>query len=469
MDHSHYVCSNSMINSEPFMERSLNSLLATTKEEAKLGLKQVLQVAITSPKRHEKSFLDVHPVVVVDEEKNQKMFSSSLPCKYQIFTKVEKENNNSMTCIHTTTTTTTSTTTTTTTLDGNIPCQIILMDFDGCLETECGNKGLIGRLFSKLKEQMVVNCKKRNRSFEMRFDFIDSIGEHGVYGKSNNQLHLPHDVKISYHHHCILVSDYNNRRIQIFDLYNRQFKATIPTPSKHPMYLCIEENHDGHNNDALLFGSNGDSGVYKFHLRQLLCKAFLGQLDRTEMKKEYIWKTDFDTPQAIAVKYGTQYYRNEIFVCNGTNITILNSIFGYAIDSIHLENRVYGLSFTNENDLIVSEALLAHRIGIMRKDQDGRWQLMKTIGDTSGEELGTFNCPYSLEFDRISGNIIVCDAQNHRIQIFSQNGEFLKCLSGFMHDGDCQQFYHPSGMCLNEMTGELLVCDEGNHRVLIFK
>ncbi|KAG2378664.1 hypothetical protein C9374_008303 [Naegleria lovaniensis] len=344
-------------------------------------------------------------------------------------------------------------------------CTIILINFDLCLET-CNNSH-VGKLFSKLKEQMLVNCKKRNRSFEMRFDLTYSIGEYGVYGKSQNQLHLPHDVKISYNHHCILVADYNNRRIQVFDLYSRQFKATIPTPSKYPMYLCVEENHDGNQNDALIFGSNGDNSVYKFELRPLLCKAYLGQVERDELKKEYIWKTDFDTPQAIAVKYGSQYCRNEIFVCNGTNITILSSIFGYAIDSIQLSNRVYGVGFTNKNDLIVSEALLSHRIVIMRKDQDGKWQTMTTIGDRVGEELGAFNCPYSLIFDRVSHKIIVCDSQNHRIQIFTQDGELVKCWGSTEQHDD--QIYHPSGMCLNEMTGELLVCDEGNHRVLIFK
>jgi len=84
----------------------------------------------------------------------------------------------------------------------------------------------------------------------------------------------------------------------------------------------------------------------------------------------------------------------------------------------------------------------------------GRW----------GIGIGCFINPSGIAVD-LKGRILVADNGNHRIQIFSSNGEFIKEFGGL--GSKPMQFKHPSGIAVNSKN-EILVADTDNHRIQIF-
>lgn len=126
---------------------------------------------------------------------------------------------------------------------------------------------LIEKLIQKMR-----TVKRRAQPFSMNFELVHTFGRFGVYGTDSHLFHCPFDVKISYSHSCILISDTRNSRIMVFDLHTKEFRTSIPSPSKYPLFLCVEENYDGKNNDALIFGCE-NFGVYKYDLNELLEKS----------------------------------------------------------------------------------------------------------------------------------------------------------------------------------------------------
>ena len=81
-----------------------------------------------------------------------------------------------------------------------------------------------------------------------------------------------------------------------------------------------------------------------------------------------------------------------------------------------------------------------------------------------GNENGQFGIPYRATINS-KGNILICDWNNDRIQIFDSKGKFISTFgsTGFENG----QFSHPTGITVNS-KGEILVCDRDNHRIQIF-
>ena len=61
--------------------------------------------------------------------------------------------------------------------------------------------------------------------------------------------------------------------------------------------------------------------------------------------------------------------------------------------------------------------------------------------------------------------ILVTEWNNHRVQVFSKEGQFLHC---FGSKGNSEgHFVNPSGIAIAQ-TGHVIVCDAGNSCVQIF-
>ena len=65
----------------------------------------------------------------------------------------------------------------------------------------------------------------------------------------------------------------------------------------------------------------------------------------------------------------------------------------------------------------------------------------------------------------LSGNVIVADTDNHRIQVFNSNGVFLRKW-GSQGSGD-GQFIWPGGVAV-DASGNVIVADSGNNRIQVF-
>jgi tripartite motif-containing protein 71 len=80
-----------------------------------------------------------------------------------------------------------------------------------------------------------------------------------------------------------------------------------------------------------------------------------------------------------------------------------------------------------------------------------------------GFKEGSLCGPRGLAIDG-DDHIVVCDTQNHRLQVFDMNGNFLKTFGS--EGTDKCQFILPTAVCVNE-KGHYIVLDSGNKRIQV--
>ena len=61
---------------------------------------------------------------------------------------------------------------------------------------------------------------------------------------------------------------------------------------------------------------------------------------------------------------------------------------------------------------------------------------------------------------------MVCDENNHRIQVFELNGKFLGKFG--IKGGNLGEFSNPSSLAVLS-NGQIVVCDTFNHRIQILE
>ena len=83
-----------------------------------------------------------------------------------------------------------------------------------------------------------------------------------------------------------------------------------------------------------------------------------------------------------------------------------------------------------------------------------------------GEADGQFHGPSGLSIDA-NDNIYVTDKNNNRVQIFSNDGQFIGKF-GVAGAGD-GQLNGPEGVGVDKDTGTVYVADTGNTRIQVFK
>ncbi|KAF0981025.1 hypothetical protein FDP41_012813 [Naegleria fowleri] len=333
--------------------------------------------------------------------------------------------------------------------------------------------------FIKLKEKMMKPKIRKLKSFSMNFELMHTLGQVGMKGSKNDQFNLPTDVKISYSHNVILVTDMFNHRIQVFHAKTKQFMTSIQSPSSKPLFLCVQEKYNGSDFDALLFDCTGDKCVYKYDLHGLLLHCTNGDSKSRNGHQEYpyIWKSvEFLSPQGIAIFYS----KNQVYVCNKhESICVLDVTTGILKQKIKLGVGLSGIFFTNDEQLLLTEWIffntkhgfslhskISKQSSVDQNDDTEQWEKLMEIKQT-GIMSGEFSYPSTIIFDNAAKHILLSDFGNNRVQCFDLDGNFI---SSFGEMGvSAFQLYHPEGMCLNEETGELMIVDQYNHCVKIFK
>lgn len=94
-------------------------------------------------------------------------------------------------------------------------------------------------------------------------------------------------------------------------------------------------------------------------------------------------------------------------------------------------------------------------------DEEGRF--LRIIGK-HGDAEGEFDRPFDVAVS-VDGNILVTDYENHRVQIFCDDGTFLKAFGS--HGGNGGQFDSPGGVAVSA-EGLVCVTDCGNGRFQIY-
>ena len=97
--------------------------------------------------------------------------------------------------------------------------------------------------------------------------------------------------------------------------------------------------------------------------------------------------------------------------------------FGQRGSAAGMLRKPWGVAVNERNEIVVSE-VGNHRIQVF--SSDGTY--LRSFG-RKGDKQGEFNCPRGIAFDIKNEMILVGDCFNHRVQLFSEQGEYLKQLS----------------------------------------
>jgi sugar lactone lactonase YvrE len=121
-------------------------------------------------------------------------------------------------------------------------------------------------------------------------------------------------------------------------------------------------------------------------------------------------------------------------------------------------NRPEGIAVDAADTIYVADSC-NHRIQIF--SPDGKW--LRSFG-TAGTGPGELSYPYDVKVDK-QGNIFVCEFENSRIQIFDAAGHSVQVIG--CAGAAPGQFSNPYGIALDS-HGNLYVADSMNHRVQKF-
>ena len=119
----------------------------------------------------------------------------------------------------------------------------------------------------------------------------------------------------------------------------------------------------------------------------------------------------------------------------------------------------WGVAVNERNEIAVADSG-NHRIQVF--SSDGTY--LRSFG-RKGDKQGEFKFPAGIAFDPKNGNILVSDSRNHRVQLFSEQGEYLH---QFGEQGNLDhQLQFPPGLSVDS-DGNVIVADLRNKVIKIF-
>ena len=269
---------------------------------------------------------------------------------------------------------------------------------------------------------------------------------------------LQHPIGITLHDGLLYISDAGNHRIHAFEkdgTHVRSFgsKGSETGQLNRPMHLEFGRDTlfvPEYLNDRIqLFLSDGNS-------LQTIGESGTG-------------KGQFDAPGGVAVDTN----RSTLFVADFYNHTIHkfstggNLITQFGKGEYGSEPGVFtyptDVALLNNGDVVVADAY-NNRIQLLNKQGEVKWIIPENT--TEADSLsGRFDVATAVATDH-QNRIYVADFENHRIQIFSQNGTFLT-MFGQKGTND-SQFERPTDIVIDK-DGNIYVVDFGNKRIQKFR
>ena len=133
--------------------------------------------------------------------------------------------------------------------------------------------------------------------------------------------------------------------------------------------------------------------------------------------------------------------------------------FGQQGSAAGMLSNPWGVTVNERNEIAVTE-VGNHRIQVF--SSDGTY--LRSFGK-KGDKQGELNWPAGIAFDVKNENILVVDSSNNRVQLFSEQGESLSKFGG---KGNLDhQLMNPHGLSVNS-DGNIIVADSGNKLVKVF-
>ncbi|KAL9656468.1 hypothetical protein ABK040_005232 [Willaertia magna] len=296
------------------------------------------------------------------------------------------------------------------------------------------------RFFEKNKVIIDNDCKFFKFSEELIY-----INQFGSKGTEDDQFTYPFDMLIN--DDLIYVVDTHNNRISVFDMnynfVNKFYFDFEPT--------CITYDRK---NDNFLIGSYWGNWVKRYSKDFKLLGQF--QYGRTSTWELGPW-VYLSVSKILIDEISDNLlvcYLNEGIV----RIFTKDGIFKEEFITTDLK-RPFDIVFNDKNQLVVSDSwdncIKVFSTGGRR---------IKTIG-TKGNRNSEFNYPSGITFDFVNRRYIVCDEENHRIQIFDENFEHVKTFS----EEDKRKFEHPRKTLIDYNTRNLYVLDKDNSCIKVYK
>ena len=132
--------------------------------------------------------------------------------------------------------------------------------------------------------------------------------------------------------------------------------------------------------------------------------------------------------------------------------------FGQQGSSVGMLSLPCGVTVNERDEIAVTDAH-NHRVQVF--SSDGTY--LRSFGRI-GDKQGELNWPAGIAFDKNSRSIVV-DSDNHRVQLFNEQGQYL---SQFGDEGNLDhQLRDPYGVSV-DTNGNIIVADKGNKLIKIF-
>lgn len=168
-------------------------------------------------------------------------------------------------------------------------------------------------------------------------------------------------------------------------------------------------------------------------------------------------------PRSVAVNSAGELYISEYglvervqrFSARGTNLL---GIIGAPGEADGQFRRAEGVGIDAQDRLFVADSC-NHRVQVFSREG----KFLRQHGN-AGTGVGQMSYPYDVRIDR-AGNEFVCEFGNSRVQIFDRDGKPLEILGGI--GGEPGKMNNPWAICIDS-KGNLYVADSGNHRVQKF-
>ncbi|KAG2373643.1 hypothetical protein C9374_011932 [Naegleria lovaniensis] len=207
--------------------------------------------------------------------------------------------------------------------------QVKIILHDLCQIGNLWDPNIVSEFYNKMRK-----CK-RKIPFSLEFQLVASIELEDVI-----------EVRISHSLNCLVALSSEEYTFSFFDLKTHK-RLGIFVAKEKPPYFHVEENYDGNNNDALIYG--GNDSVVKYDLKTVLEK---------QGASNYIWQQSAICNARGIVSSRDRYSSNIIYVCYVDQITALNSKTGdvlYKIDKNHNGiqlDDLSGIDITDTNDTL---------------------------------------------------------------------------------------------------------------------
>jgi len=123
---------------------------------------------------------------------------------------------------------------------------------------------------------------------------------------------------------------------------------------------------------------------------------------------------------------------------------------------------IYSIACNSRGEIVVAD-WGNHRIQVF--DRDGKFLFKFGKPEGQGKRNGQFASPEGVTVDQRNNQIMVADTWNHRVQIFDEQGKFIRAF-GSNGSGE-GEFVFPVGVVVSQQ-GNYVVTDARNNRIQIF-